>query len=65
MDDKENDKTKKSDPDKAYRDEWKDRGKELFDTEREGDARDLAKVEKATTGHGQKIDGVHPSELEE
>jgi len=60
------DKTKKKqDPDQVYQDELNNRGKEIFDTEREGDARDMAKIQKAITGQGQKMDSVHPDDLDD
>ncbi|WP_121354261.1 hypothetical protein [Flavisolibacter nicotianae] len=52
-------------PDKAYRDELAGKGSSLTDTPSESDARDRAKMEKARGGQGQKIDGVHPDELQD
>jgi len=56
---------RKTDPDKVYNDELNNRGNELFDSEAEGNARDMAKIEKANSGSGQKMDSVHPDDLEE
>ena len=54
---------KKSDPQKVYNEELKDKGSEWNDTEREGDARDMAKIQKAMGNQGQKMDTIHPDDL--
>lgn len=48
------------DPQKAYADELKDKGSTFTDTPDESEARDRAKIEKASRGHGQKMDGGNP-----
>lgn len=52
-------------PDKAYREELANEGSSFTDTPSEADARDKAKVEKVVSGEGQKIDSVHPDELQD
>lgn len=52
-------------PDKAYRDELGNKGSSFTDTPSEADARDKAKVEKVLSGETQKIDSVHPDELQD
>jgi hypothetical protein len=54
---------REGDPEKAYRDELNNKGNAFTDNPEEADARDKAKVEKALTGQSQKIDSVHPDEL--
>lgn len=56
---------KTGDPDKAYRDELNEKGSSFTDTPAEADARDKAKVEKAMSGQSQKIDTVHPDDLQD
>jgi len=56
---------KTGNPEKVYREELNDKGSTFTDTNEESDARDMAKIEKSLTGHGQKMDSVHPDELEE
>jgi hypothetical protein len=57
--------SKEGNPDKAYRDELANKGSSLTDTPSESDARDKAKVEKAISGESQKIDTVHPDDLQD
>jgi hypothetical protein len=52
-------------PDEAYRDELAGKGSTFTDTPTEADARDKAKVEKALSGESQKMDSVHPDELQD
>lgn len=52
-------------PDKAYRDELSGKGSTFTDTSSESDARDRAKVEKVMQGDTQKIDSVHPDDLQD
>lgn len=52
-------------PDKTYREELAGKGSSFADTPSESDARDKAKVEKVRSGQGQKIDSVHPDELQD
>ena len=52
-------------PEETYREELRDEGSPLKDTPTEADARDKAKVQKAIAGQGQKIDTVHPAELQD
>ncbi len=47
-------------PGEAYRDELENKGSTFKDTPAESDARDAAKLEKAETGYGQKMDGGQP-----
>ena len=55
---------KYDDPQKAYEQEKRYGGHELGESEEVENARDRAKVEKAVSGSGQKMDGVHPDQLE-
>lgn len=57
--------SREGNPDKAYRDEMVEKGSSFTDTPTEADARDKAKVEKVLSGQGQKIDSVHPDELQD
>ena len=50
----------RSNPGKAYRDELENKGSTLNDTPEESDARDQAKIEKASNWPSQKIDGGNP-----
>lgn len=52
-------------PNKAYQDELQNKGNETADTPEESVARDRAKVDKAQTGYGQKMDGGNPDELDD
>ena len=52
-------------PEKAYREELDNRGSTFTDTPAESDARDAAKIHKASTGETQKIDGGNPDADEE
>lgn len=52
-------------PDKAYRDELSAKGSTFTDTPSEAEARDKAKVEKVMHGDTQKMDSVHPDELQD
>jgi hypothetical protein len=56
---------KEGNPDQAYRDELAEKGSTFTDTPSETEARDKAKVEKALTGQSQKIDTVHPDDLQD
>ena len=56
---------KTGNPDKAYRQELENKGSTFSDTPTEADARDKAKVEKVLAGETQKIDSVHPDELQD
>lgn len=56
---------KTGNPDKAYREELDNKGSSFADTPSEADARDKAKVEKVISGQTQKIDSVHPDELQD
>ncbi|NTS43585.1 hypothetical protein HRG84_22085 [Flavisolibacter sp. BT320] len=56
---------KEGNPEKAYRDELENKGSMLSDSPSESDARDKAKVEKALSGQSQKMDSVHPDELQD
>lgn len=49
-------------PDKVYNEELENKGSTFLDTPAEADARDLAKIQKASTGQSQKIDGSDPYE---
>lgn len=62
---KRQDSSDKSNPAKAYNDQLNERGSELFDTPEEVKARDKAKVERAISGRGQKMDSVHPDDLKQ
>lgn len=53
------------DPGKAYREEFENKGSTFTDTPSEADARDKAKVEKALSGESQKIDSIHPDDLQD
>ena len=55
----------KTSREKAYSDEMNDRGNEFFDSQEDTKARDRAKIEKSVSGRGQKIDSVHPDDLEQ
>ena len=57
--------SKEGNPEKAYRDELDGKGSTFSDTPSEADARDRAKVEKSLTGQSQKIDSVHPDDLDD
>lgn len=52
-------------PDKAYRQERENKGSTFTDTPTEADARDKAKVDKVLSGESQKMDTVHPDELQD
>jgi hypothetical protein len=52
-------------PEEVYRDELANKGSTFTDTPSESDARDKAKVEKSLTGQSQKMDSVHPDDLED
>lgn len=56
---------KVGEPDQAYRDERDNKGSTFTDTPSESDARDKAKVDKVLSGETQKIDTVHPDELQD
>ena len=55
--------SKEGNPEKTYNDELAGKGSVFTDTPSESEARDKAKVEKALTGQSQKMDSVHPDEL--
>lgn len=57
--------SREGNPDKAYRDEMAEKGSTFTDTPSEADARDKAKMDKALSGQSQKIDSVHPDELQD
>lgn len=57
--------SRQGNPDKAYHDELAGKGSSFADTPSESDARDKAKVEKVVSGQTQKIDTVHPDELQD
>ena len=57
--------SKTGNPDQAYRQELENKGSTFSDTPTESDARDKAKVEKVMSGETQKIDSVHPDELQD
>ncbi len=54
---------KEGNPEQAFRDELAEKGSTFTDTPSETEARDKAKVEKALSGESQKIDSVHPDDL--
>lgn len=51
-------------PEKAYSDEMNERNSNAMDTNAESDARDLAKVSKSIEGTNQKMDSVHPDDMQ-
>jgi hypothetical protein len=55
----------KDKPAKVYNDEMNNKGNSFLDTDKESKARDMAKVNKALNGQGQKMDSVHPDDLKE
>lgn len=63
--DREPGKERKESPAKVYNDEMNDKGNSFLDTDNESKARDMAKVNKALSGQGQKMDSVHPDDLRE
>ena len=54
---------KAGNPEEVYRQELNNEGTQFTDTPSEADARDKAKVQKALSGESQKMDTVHPDEL--
>ena len=52
-------------PEKTFREELNDRGSTLSDTNAESDARDKAKIVKSLSGQGQKMDSVHPDDIQD
>jgi hypothetical protein len=56
---------KNNSPREAASEEHAFKGNELRDDEAARNARDAAKVDKAISGSGQKMDSVHPDALEE
>lgn len=66
----QNTREEKGDPKKVFREELNDSsikkmGSGISDTDAETAARDKAKALKANQGKGQKMDGLHESELRE
>lgn len=55
--------SRQGNPEEAFRDELAGKGSTFTDTPSEADARDKAKVQKAISGQSQKMDTVHPDEL--
>lgn len=56
---------KEGDPGGVFREELQNEGSIFTDTPSESDARDKAKVQKTISGQSQKMDTVHPDELED
>lgn len=52
-------------PERTYHEEMNNRGNHIADTNHESEARDLAKVNKSIAGENQKIDSVHPDDLQD
>ncbi len=63
--DNKNSPEERENPDKVYRDELNHKGSFLNDTPAESMARDKAKIEKSQRSDSQKMDGIHPDELDE
>jgi hypothetical protein len=56
---------KEGNPNEVFREEMNNEGNMFTDTPTEADARDKAKVQKALSGESQKMDTVHPDELDD
>ena len=57
--------SERGNPEKTYRDELNEKGSTFTDTPSEAEARDKAKIEKVISGQSQKIDSVHPDDLQD
>lgn len=51
-------------PGETYREEKENEGSAFMDSDRESAERDAAKIDKAISGESQKIDTVHPDDLQ-
>lgn len=55
---------KEVNPQKRFQDEPYSKGDESTDRSGEGQSQDLSTIERVISGDGQKMDTVHPDELE-
>jgi len=60
-----NNSNNRSTPGKTYEEELNNKGTTFTDTNAESNERDKAKIDKALSGYGQKMDSVHPDQLED